>query len=74
MNLTTLAIVIALLFTSLALFASRPCFDKTSDKCAGYSFAKANALKSADECKYANKPYFNEGVSEEFMRGCRESF
>lgn len=74
MNLTLLTILIALLLTALALFVSSPCYNEDSDKCSGHKFAQMNDLKSADDCKYANRPHFESDVSEEFMRGCRKAF
>lgn len=44
-----------------------------TDYCAGKMYA--NGLSSADECITANDPSFGlPDVSDEFMRGCRESF
>lgn len=74
MNLTTLVIATAFLLTALILFVSSPCYDESSDKCNGYKFAQNNDIKSADDCKYANRPHFESDASEEFMKGCKESF
>lgn len=43
-----------------------------TDICRGKAFAINNDLKSVDDCKYINRPYFKENVSKEYMRGCIE--
>ena len=74
MNLITISILIALSLAASIMYVSKPCFDKDSDKCRGYQFAEINKLKSASDCKYAGRPYFETAVSEEFMAGCWKYF
>lgn len=54
-----------------AYVSSGSCHD---DMCRGKKFAIDNQLKSPDECKYLNKPYFDTDASNETMKGCQKYF
>ena len=71
--LVLLIVVVAVAVSAYAYF-TYSCKFSLSEKCSGYNFAKDNKLADASECKYANKPYFDENVSNEFMAGCRSFF
>ena len=71
--LTSLIVVVVVAISAYAYF-TYSCKFSLSEKCSGYNFAKDNKLADVSECKYANKPYFETNMSDEFMAGCREFF
>lgn len=68
LSICALVILFLLSLTLANLYAASS--DCTDDYCNGRNFAEVNELKSAEECKYANRPHFDSDMSDEFMRGC----